>query len=233
MDLARLRRTWENLGRADPMWAILSVPEKRGGGWDEREFFATGEADVAGLRRWLAHHAIAWPDGSALDFGCGIGRLTQALAPHFANVTGVDISAPMLATARQKNRHGDRVRYVHNDRADLSCFPDGVFAFVGTMLVLQHMRAQYALGYVREFLRVLRPGGLLCFQVPTAELIADPAPRAPAIERPGEAHMEMHVTPRAELLATIAAGGGDVLLDEEDRWAGPHWQSFHFAVRKR
>ncbi len=232
MDLDRLRRTWENLGRTDPMWAILTDPAKAGGKWDEAEFFRTGEADVAALRRWLDAHGIEWPRGDALDFGCGIGRLTQALAPHFDSVTGVDISAPMIEVARHKNRHGERVRYVGNDRADLSRFADGSFAFVGTVIVLQHMRPEYALGYVREFLRVLRRGGLLCFQIPTAELVPAPAPRAPAVERPGEAHMEMHVTPKDELLATIAAGGGTVLLEEEDRWAGPHWQSFHFAVRK-
>jgi hypothetical protein len=36
-----------------------------------------------------------------------------------------------------------------------------------TVLVLQHMRPEYATGYVREFLRVLRPGGVAFFQIPT------------------------------------------------------------------
>jgi SAM-dependent methyltransferase len=232
MEIDRLRRTWENLARRDPMWAILSDPAKAGGKWDEAEFFRTGEADVEALLQWLAGNGIAVPRGDALDFGCGIGRLTQALAPHFATVTGVDISAPMIEVARRKNRHGERVRYLCNPRPDLAAFADGAFAFVGTVIVLQHMRCEYVLGYVREFLRVLRPGGLLCFQVPTAELTPDAAPRAPELEPPGEAHMEMHVTPTDQLLAAIAAGGGTVLLEEEDRWAGPHWRSFHFAVRK-
>lgn len=232
MDIERLRRNWENMGRKDPMWAILTQRGKEGGGWDEGEFFRTGEADIAWLGSWLGLHRIPVPEGDALDFGCGIGRLTRALAPHFRSVTGVDISASMIELARQKNRHGERVRYACNTRADLAQFATGTFAFVNSMQVLQHMRPEYALNYVREFLRVLRPGGLLFFQIPTSELRAAPARMAPAIEPPEEAHMEMYVTPLDRVLGVLAEGGGTVLQQEEDRMAGQHWRSFHLAVAK-
>jgi hypothetical protein len=55
----------------------------------------------------------------------------------------------------------------------------------------------------------------------------------PAVEPQDERHMEMHVTPKADVLAAIAAGGGEVLVAEEDRWAGAFWESWHFAVAKR
>jgi SAM-dependent methyltransferase len=233
MDFERLRRNWENLGRVDPMWAILTEPDMRGGKWDEAAFFQKGEDEIAWLGSWLGLHGIPEPKGDALDFGCGIGRLTQALAPHFTTVTGVDVSEPMIAMARQKNRHGERVRYVCNPRPDLAVFADRSFGSIYTAIVLQHMRPEYALGYLREFLRVLRPGGLLFFQIPTAELTPEAYPRGPAEEPPGETHMEMHATPKADILATIAANGGVVVREEEDRWAGPHYQSFHFAVTRR
>jgi SAM-dependent methyltransferase len=233
MDLDRLRRTWENWGRKDPMWAIMTQPGKEGGRWDEAEFFRTGEADVAWAGSWLGLHRIAVPEGDALDFGCGIGRLTQALAPHFRSVTGVDISAPMVELARQKNRHGERVRYVCNPYADMAQFATASFAFVHSMQVLQHMRPEYALGYLREFLRVLQPGGLLFFQIPTSELRPSPSRMAPAIEPPDEAHMEMYVTPLDQVLAVLTEGGGKVLQQEEDRMAGPHWRSFHLAVGRQ
>ncbi len=41
MDLQQLRRTWDNLGEADPLWAVLAAPSKRGNRWDVREFGAT------------------------------------------------------------------------------------------------------------------------------------------------------------------------------------------------
>src|SRR3954466_15239886 len=78
--LAQLRNTWQALGEDDPLWAILSQPDKRGGRWDADTFFAAGEQEVAAI---LAHcAALARPQAHrlALDFGCGVGRLTRALA---------------------------------------------------------------------------------------------------------------------------------------------------------
>jgi hypothetical protein len=94
------------------------------------------------------------------------------------------------------------------------------------------MRPEYALGYLREFLRVLRPGGLLFFQIPTDELRPSPSRMAPAIEPPDEAHVEMYATPLDQVLAVLAAGGGTVLQQEEDDKAGQNWRSFHLAVTK-
>src|SRR5690606_5760769 len=170
--------------------------------------------------------------GPALDFGCGAGRLTFALQPHFPAVTGVDISASMIAFANQRNGHGDRVQFVCNPRPDLSLFADASFAFVLTAIVLQHMRAEYALAYVAEFLRVLQPGGLLFFQMATGEL-GELDRNAPEQEPENEAHMEIHCASLDQIHEVITAGGGELLREEQNLWAGEHWASHHFAVRKR
>src|SRR5262245_60753742 len=125
MDFERLRRNWESLGRVDPMWAILGQPGAAGGGGDEDAYFRAGIAFVDWLGSWLLVHGIGVPKGDALDFGCGIGRLTQALAPHFTSVTGVDQNQALIDVALQKNRHGGKVRYVRNPHPDLSMFGPG------------------------------------------------------------------------------------------------------------
>ena len=38
-----LQKNWDHLGQEDPLWAILSDPEKKVGKWDITEFFDTGE----------------------------------------------------------------------------------------------------------------------------------------------------------------------------------------------
>jgi ubiquinone/menaquinone biosynthesis C-methylase UbiE len=44
-------------------------------------------------------------DGLAtLDFGCGLGRLTRALALHLAEVWGVDLWSRMIQPARASHR---------------------------------------------------------------------------------------------------------------------------------
>lgn len=183
MDLERLEQAWHSLGLNDPRWAILSEAGRKGGGGDDASFWQSGVSFV----RWLAQYLEAVGQlpmrGRALDFGCGHGRLTQAIAQHFAGVVGVDIAESMLAAARLANRHGERVDYVHNPRTDLAVFGDATFDFVLTVLVLQHMRPEYALGYIGEFLRVLRPGGVAFFQIPILPLVPAPRPSATITDR--------------------------------------------------
>ena len=178
MELAELQRNWDAFGRTDPLWAILTDPAKRHGGWDVGEFFASGRAEVAAALRRVEALGASPRRGRALDFGCGVGRLTQALAEHFDEVVGVDIAPSMVAQARWYNRHGDRCRYVVNGADDLAIFPDGHFDFLYTFVVLQHMHPRYIRRYIAEFLRVLAPGGVACFQVPGEwrEIANEPLP---------------------------------------------------------
>ena len=166
-DLAQLEAIWEGQAASDPLWAILSEPHKRGRKWTLDEFFATGETLVA---EWLGRATAAGAvihHGTAVDFGCGIGRLTQALADRFDAVVGVDISRTMVDIARRMNRHGDRVTYRHNPQSDLSLLADASADLLFTVIVLQHIRPALAESYVDEFFRVVRPGGLVIFHVPS------------------------------------------------------------------
>ncbi len=164
-DLAGVRETWDRLASEDPMWAVLSRPEKRHGKWDEDEFFETGESFVEEKLAWVRSIAGELPNGPVLDFGCGLGRLTQPLSQHFSSAVGVDISATMIARAEAANRHGDRCTFFLNERSDLGAFDDASFGFVCTHIVLQHMPLALSAGYLREFMRVLRPGGLAFIQM--------------------------------------------------------------------
>ena len=51
---------------------------------------------------WLKARGVAGPDVRLLDFGCGIGRLELALVGEVGSITGVDISAAMVAEARRR-----------------------------------------------------------------------------------------------------------------------------------
>ena len=110
MKLSAVQQYWDRQAHADPMWAILTDPAKAGGRWDADEFFATGVREVGVFMDQAAAWGSPLARRSALDFGCGIGRLSQALAEHFDQVYGVDISPKMIELARQHNRKGARVR---------------------------------------------------------------------------------------------------------------------------
>jgi SAM-dependent methyltransferase len=166
-DLHEVRQVWEAQAESDPLWAILSEPDKRGRKWNLREFLATGGSLVASL---LDRADAAGADqryGTAVDFGCGIGRLSQALAGRYAAVMGIDVSQTMIGIAKRVNRHGERVTYLHNPSTDLAPIDDGFADLVFSVITLQHIRPSLAESYVHEFFRIAKPGGLIIFHVPS------------------------------------------------------------------
>jgi SAM-dependent methyltransferase len=175
MELKELERTWNEFGKRDPFWAILTRADKKNNRWQPDEFFDTGREEIeqvlAGASAWLPRQRR----GKALDFGCGVGRLTQALCRHFAECHGVDIADSMIELARRYNQFGDRCYYHVNRGNDLALFANNTFDFIYTTLVLQHMSPVHARRYIEEFLRVLAPGGLLVFQIPS-EVVITPLP---------------------------------------------------------
>jgi ubiquinone/menaquinone biosynthesis C-methylase UbiE len=165
--LGRHRRAWEDLGRIDPLWAVLSSATRRHGRWDPHEFFATGERDIAALMKSADQLALPRERRVALDFGCGVGRVARSLASHFESYIGVDISEPMIAQAREWNRDCTGCRFILNSAGDLRVFESASIDLIYTKKVLQHLPTQGLVrSYLREFVRILRPGGLLVFQLP-------------------------------------------------------------------
>ena len=51
---------------------------------------------------WMMDRALLRPEYRVLDLGCGIGRITAAIAPKVQTVLGIDISPGMIAEARRR-----------------------------------------------------------------------------------------------------------------------------------
>jgi SAM-dependent methyltransferase len=168
ISLRQHQRAWEDLGRVDPMWAVLTSAAHRHGRWHPAEFFATGDSDIAALMKNVDQLGLPRERKLAVDFGCGVGRLSRALAANFQSYVGVDISEPMIVQAREWNRDCSRCRFVLNTTGDLAILDSDTVDLLYTKYVLQHLPSETMIrSYLREFLRVLRPGGLLVFQLPS------------------------------------------------------------------
>jgi SAM-dependent methyltransferase len=164
--LVEVKQTWERLANLDPFWAVLSEPDKKGGRWDLQEFLETGVDEVDHVVEIAARFGLTKRD-EALDFGCGVGRLSFPLATHFAKVVGVDISPTMLERARALNPSPDRISFMINESPDLAMFDDDRFDLVYSNIVLQHMDPAVAKRYVAEFMRLVPVGGFVVFQLPS------------------------------------------------------------------
>jgi SAM-dependent methyltransferase len=162
-----LRQDWDELAEEDPLYAILSNdPGHRGGRWQRDAFFATGEQEVSRILvevEALGRPARRW---RALDFGCGVGRLTRALGSAFDEVVGIDVSPTMIELARAMNDDLGTLSFEANVASDLRRFEDNSFDLTLSLKVLQHVPTRMlACSYVAEFLRVTRPDGVVVFQL--------------------------------------------------------------------
>lgn len=226
-DAGRLGDQWERNAVEDPFWVILADPTRTERRWTEVEFFATGETEwprVAALVDSVG--ATPDPQGNFVDFGCGAGRMTRQLARVFRTGVGVDVSDEMVATARRWNPD---LEFAVNRSTDLRSIPDASVAFVYSHMVLQHITPSLQETFVREFLRILTPGGIAAFQVASEDL-GPPRPAwrrvAARLPRPIKAglkrlagrpvpataiEMEMHALPDQRVEAIVRDGGGVVV----------------------
>ena len=236
MGLGEVSRTWNRLGREDPMWAVLTEPGTARGRWDTTDFLATGEREIRAVLDRAAELGAPPATRTARDFGCGAGRLTYGLArAGFDTVIGVDLSEGMLSTAAELTAGEDRCRFLHNDGPTLGGIEDETVDFVYSSRVLQHMPPDLALGYVREFFRVTRPGGTVVFQLPTRPartvpgLVVRVLPRA-VLDRLRKG-MEMHGTAEGVVRASVESCAGAVLAADDDDRAGTRWESRLYFCR--
>jgi len=160
---SRQARDWDDLASVDPLWAVLAADAKRNGAWDLDEFFASGEAEVAAMLATAAQLGLPARRGRALDFGCGVGRLTRALARRFDQTVGVDISVEMIETARRLNAETPNVTFATGHEP-----PAEAFDLVVGNLVLQHLPSK-ALARVcmKRLIAATENDGLVVFQLPT------------------------------------------------------------------
>jgi SAM-dependent methyltransferase len=165
MSLKDVQKAYEKAGAVDPLWAILTDDKKRGGKWDPEDFFASGRKEIQDVMDYLDSLDVTVTRGNAFDFGCGVGRLTQGLCHHFERATGVDISNTMIEGANKFNKFGDNCMYITNTEPHLKCLETCTFDFVYTNIVLQHMAPRYQVDYIKEFFRILKPGGMALFQI--------------------------------------------------------------------
>lgn len=164
--MARLRddsnRSWEDLGKVDPYFAVLSEEQYRFDRIDNKateEFFQTGEDHVEKLLEIIEARFGPIECRSALDFGCGVGRLVLPLAKRFSEVVGIDISPSMLNEAR---RHC-AAKSVRNIELICSSNARSVggkrFDFVHSYIVLQHIPVAQGIGIFADLVDTVAVGG--------------------------------------------------------------------------
>jgi SAM-dependent methyltransferase len=156
---------WQLIGERNPYWGVLTADKFKRAKLDStsiEEFFASGDADVSyiveSIRRFIQ------PDfapRSAIDFGCGCGRLTLPMARLVSNgAVGVDVSHGMLAEARS---HAE-ARRVGNVTLQKT-IPEGPVDWVNSQIVFQHIPPERGYELLTALLKALGPRGVASIHI--------------------------------------------------------------------
>lgn len=136
-------KAWQRLGQIDPYFAVLAHPRFREAaieGDTRHEFFTSGEDHVERLFASIRENLDPeFAPRRALDFGCGVGRVTIPLARRIAQVVAIDVSDSMIDEAN-KNCEEAGVRNVTLLKSDDSLEnAPGDFDFIHSFIVFQHI----------------------------------------------------------------------------------------------
>jgi SAM-dependent methyltransferase len=157
-----MRQDWDERARKDAFHYIASWRKD----WTPESFFQSGEEDYQRVVAPVFDRCRWEPQGKTmLELGCGAGRMTRSFAQRFSRVYAFDISTEMLGHAKALFPEVSNVDWILGNGTELSSLDDETVDFAFSYIVLQHMpKPSFAVRYIREMLRVLKPDGMFLFQ---------------------------------------------------------------------
>jgi SAM-dependent methyltransferase len=156
--LASSRQFWETKARENAFWYVSSFGPYEGR--DPAEFWNAGPKIWSDLKAVLGY--VPSPTDMVVEIGCGVGRLTRAIAPEVRHVNALDLSEKMLAIARACPL--TNVTFHPSDGYSLRPLATHSASLVLAYCVFQHLPSEAVLGdYLREMVRVAKPSGVIAF----------------------------------------------------------------------
>lgn len=232
--LSRTAQVWTTFGEEAPHWSVLVDDEYKPDtiSLNIDKFYKTGIGDVDLCLNSLRRAGIrADRFERALDFGCGVGRLSLALAELADQVTSIDVSAGHLKLARERAAQtgAQNVEWVQlKDLRDLGQFKN--YDLVLSLIVLQHNPPPVMAFAFRSLLGALKPGGFAVIQIPT---YINPVFKIADYLAQASGDMEMHALPQSVIHRIIDEEGCLPVEIREDESIGPIGVSQNFTIMKK
>ncbi|MBP0582110.1 class I SAM-dependent methyltransferase [Labrys sp. LIt4] len=234
--LDRTAQGWMRLGQQDAHWSVLVDERFRRENVENNMqlFYDSGRSDIDACEAILRRNGFQLaPSHRALDFGCGVGRLSLALAPRVRSVLGVDISENHLRYARQRaaSHNIENVSFTCiRAVSDISNL--GQFDVIITFIVLQHNPPPVMRHILQSILEKLAPGGVAVFQLPTYR--TEYAFSTKDYLASDGHDMEMHILPQKEVFEVVEASKCRPIEVLEDHMVGEsRYVSQTFLVQKQ
>ncbi len=220
--ISKIKAAWTHLGNTRPHYSVLTddqfLPENLESSIEA--FWQSGESEAAAVERVLNRYELGpLEDKICVEYGCGVGRVTTALARRFAFVHGYDISPGHLAYAWERaDETGVGNVAFHLCSEAFSGDLENCDFFYST-IVFQHNPPPVIRELIRYALRALNSGGIAIFQVPTYRL-GYHFDTAKWLEEDHDLDMQMHCLPQRAIFEIILEEGCALLEIREDNLTG-------------
>jgi len=172
----QVERFWDERAREN---ALYFVDNRLDYGEPDEQVFWDGGGEALETMLAAVDQPVA-PEETVVDIGCGVGRMSRALAKRTRRVLAIDVSSEMISQGRKLNAHVENIEWLHGDGRSLRPIEDGSVDGCFSHVVFQHLPdPELTFGYIREMGRVLRPAGWAVFQVSTNPAVhaSRPGPR--------------------------------------------------------
>jgi SAM-dependent methyltransferase len=152
---------WQTISASYPYFGVLADekflnPDGRG----LEDFFASGEREIERLLRVIRERFGDFRPSSALDFGCGVGRLLIPMAKTVSRAVGVDVADRMLELARAHIAQSGVDAIVTKEIPT-----DETFDWINSFIVFQHIPPSRGYELIKLLWDRLRNGGCLSLHV--------------------------------------------------------------------
>ena len=150
---------WDAAAKENAAWYVATAYSQ-----ENPEFFAQGAVETDSF---LAFCEVSIdPQDTVLEIGSGVGRMTRHLAQLGKRVIATDVSSEMLSHARKNLAAQQNVEFVLVPGNGTLPIESETVDVVFSYIVLQHVpTVDEQIRYLREAIRVLRPGGRMAVQV--------------------------------------------------------------------
>jgi SAM-dependent methyltransferase len=159
--LQNLRTIWNRVAEQTAGELTLQSGDARSPNQRLEAIYREGHDEITKVSNRAKSLGYGFGGERALDFGCGIGRISQALIEYYKLVDGVDISETALRLASDLNRYPGRCRYVLNSGLNLQQFRGSSYQLIYSKWVFQHLPLGLVKSYLREFARLVATDGLV------------------------------------------------------------------------
>ena len=158
---------WRRWGETDPYYGVLADARfRRDAIADHKDaFWSSGDVYLREQLHCAELHCGAVVRGRALDFGCGVGRLSIPMARQFEEVVALDVAPAMIEEARRNAVEAGVANLDIQMSDDMLSAAPGRFDLVMSCMVLQHIPVRRGMPIIQRLLERTAQGGLAALHV--------------------------------------------------------------------